>query len=173
MGTKFNELKTKDMKKINLQSWVMWVGLTLVVVCFGIAYSYAESRVENKAREIAELSDSANVAKREMHAAQEECFWQSMALYNRCIECGGGEYITELTKTYLGENHLPTLEYYISAIHDMEENITDYSDRIDDTDFRMAFEMASNAESKYDKLMYELETKSGVKLNEEKYVGRK
>lgn len=161
------------MKKINLQSLVMWVGLTLVVVCFGMAYSYAESRVENKAREIAELSDSANVAKREMRAAQEECFWQSMALYNRCIECGGAKYITELTKTYLGEDGLPSLEYYLAAIHDMEENITDYADRIDDTDFRMAFEMASNAEAKYDKLMYELEEKSGVKLNEEKYVGRK
>lgn len=161
------------MKKINLQSLVIWVSLTLVVALFGMAYSYAENRVESNAREIAELSDSVKVAKREMHATQEECFWQSMALYNRCIECGGGKYITELTKTYLSENHLPTLEYYLAAIHDMEENITDYSDRIDDTDFRMAFDMASNAESKYDKLMYELETKSGVKLNEEKYVGRK
>ena len=161
------------MKKINLQSLVIWVSLTLVVAFFGMAYSYAENRVESNAREIAELSDSVKVAKREMHATQEECFWQSMALYNRCIECGGGKYITELTKTYLSENHLPTLEYYLAAIHDMEENITDYSDRIDDTDFRMAFDMASNAESKYDKLMYELETKSGVKLNEEKYVGRK
>lgn len=161
------------MKKINLQSLVIWVSLTLVVAFFGMAYSYAENRVESNAREIAELSDSVKVAKREMHATQEECFWQSMALYNRCIECGGGKYITELTKTYLSENHLPTLEYYLAAIHDMEENITDYSDRIDDTDFRMAFEMASNAESKYDKLMYELEIKSGIKLNEEKYVGRK
>ena len=71
------------MKKINLQSLVMWVGLTLVVVFFGMAYCYAENRVEDNAREISELTDSVNVAKREMHVAQEECFWQAMEVYNR------------------------------------------------------------------------------------------
>lgn len=161
------------MKKINLQSLVIWVGLTLVVAFLGIAYCYAESYVERNRREIIELNDSVNEAKREMHAAQEECFWQSMEVYNRCIECGGGKYITKLTKTYLDENNLPTLEYYLAAIQDMEENIEDYSDCIDDTDFRMAFKAASDAESKYDSLMYEFEVKSGVKLSEEKYVGRK
>lgn len=161
------------MKKINLQSLVMWVGLAMVVAFLGVAYCYAENYVEDNAREIAELNDSANVAKREMHAAKEECFWQSMELYNRCIECGGSKYITKLTKTYLSENNLPTLEYYLAAINDMEENIEDYSDRIDDTDFRMAFKAASDAEFKYDKLMYELEVKSGAQLKREKYVGTK
>lgn len=161
------------MKKINLQSLVIAVCLTLVVVFFGIAYCYAESYVERNRREVVELNDSVNKAKREMHAAQEECFWQSMEVYNRCIECGGGKYITKLTKTYLDENNLPTLEYYLAAIQDMEENIEDYSDRIDDTDFRMAFKAASDAESKYDSLMYELEVKSGAQLNRDKYVGRK
>ena len=161
------------MKKINLQSLVMWVGLTLVVVFFGMAYCYAENRVEDNARDISELTDSVNVAKREMHVAKEECFWQAMEVYNRCIECGGSKYITKLTNTYLSKDNLRTLEYYLAAIQDMEENIEDYSDRIDDTDFRMAFKAASDAESKYDKLMYELEVKSGVQLKREKYVGTK
>ena len=94
-------------------------------------------------------------------------------MYNRCIECGGSKYITKLTNTYLSKDNLRTLEYYLAAIQDMEENIEDYSDRIDDTDFRMAFKAASDAESKYDKLMYELEVKSGVQLKREKYVGTK
>lgn len=131
-----------------------------ILATYGIS-AYADRQT----KELIELSDSVNSAKKEMRIAEEEMFFQAMDLYERLHMDGGYQYIAPSTRAILlgTDDHLPNLEYYKAAIKDMQSAIDPDGDRFDDCDYKLAWKAASKAESEYGRLSERLDSMTYVK----------
>lgn len=118
---------------------------------------------ENNNKKYVELSDSVKTAEKEMKMAEEEMFWQAQSLCEKLEIAGGYEYISEQTKSIIAETRIPNLEYYKAAINDMQGTIDPDGDRFDDCDYKMAWKVASKAESEYERLSNKLDSMTYMK----------
>lgn len=141
VGTKFNELKTKDMKKIRIEQVWSWtaVVVVLVLMALGVVYQHKQHLVqlhESMVR-VENLMDSTYQEKAQ---AENEFYMQALELQRELKSMGGEEYISDITRNMKDNEFIPGVEYTKRVIDDMLDGVDPDGDLVDDGDYRMALD---------------------------------
>lgn len=148
-------------KSINFESVTIVVIALYGVLCIGCGVVCTAKVMHNKT--VYELRVKADSAKQKMELAEEEAYNQAERLYMECMEDGAEDCISQETKEIFRDEYLSgehSLEYYGCALIDIAENMTDYADRVDDTDYHLAWIEAERAERVYSEAVAELESET-------------